>query len=378
METPSEHKKQLHETLEEAQRLHNTGDLVGALKAYRKAQKWVSDSETKDEVQQYIDELHDMVAFVQESDGQHDRTWWETTTEFLKENTFLIVVVSITATAVVLLALLIPLVVKSFGGASSPSDQATPSPTPLEDRTERGDNYQVQVELKGNNTGGSGTIKKSTSVVTLTIPEVLYEPFPSKYVIHDKAPVYAEVPPASSTLPSTLVPLNTRVLLIDKTEDQHWLRIEVSGGQKYWIQAQHLADDAYKSPQEIDQEIKTALGNKYWEIQVEGNHAPFQYYLYVDAPNATQAYHSMLRAYQSYSDRQMLKTINSISHQKTESLRLEEMSSPPADATNPVVLRLKVYAKSSYGTERLLGEKQFSTAKQDDKRYRSRLLLEGF
>lgn len=376
MENPSAHKKQLHQTLEEAQRLHNTGDLVGALKAYRQAQKWVSDDKTKDEVQQYIDELHDMVAFVQESDGQHDRTWWESGIEFLKENTFLIVVASITATAVVLLALLIPLVVKSLG--TSPSTQATPSPTPLEDRTERGDNYQVQVELKGNNSGSSGTIKKSTSVVTLTIPEVLYEPFPSKYIIHDQTPVYAEIPPADSTLPVTQVPLNTRVLLIDKTDDQRWLRIEVSGGQKYWVQAQHLADDAYKSPQEIDQEIRTALGNKYWEIQVEGNHAPFQYYLYVDAPNARQAYTSMLRAYQSYSERQMLEALNSISHQKTESLRLEEMSSPPAASVNPVVLRLKVFAKSSYGTERLLGEKQFSTAKQEDNRYRSRLLLEGF
>ena len=191
--------KELKHTLEEAERLHNTGDLVGALRAYRKAQKWISDDATKDEVQQYIDELHDMVAFVQESEGNNDKPWWEPLVDGFKENTVLIIGLSITVIAIVLLSVLVPMVMKTLQ-KQSPT-QPSPSPSAVADRTEKGDSYQVQAELKGSNGGGEGTIKKSTSVVTLTIPEVLYEPYPSKYVVQDKAPVYASRPSIRVVLP---------------------------------------------------------------------------------------------------------------------------------------------------------------------------------
>jgi hypothetical protein len=367
--------KELKHTLEEAQRLHNTGDLVGALRAYRKAQKWVSDDTTKDEVQQYIDELHDMVAFVQESEGNQDKPWWEPLVDRFKENTVLIIGACITLTLIVLLAVLVPMVIRTLQKQSPV--EPSPSPSEVVDRTERGDSYQVQAELKGNGGGGEGKIKKSTSVVTLTIPEVLYEPYPSKYVIQDKAPVY-DTRENIGKFPISKVSLNTLVLLVNKTADNQWLQIETAGEHRYWISAKALADSRYKSPAEIDAEIKAALGGKYWEIQVEGNAAPFQYYLYVNAPTAVLAYQSTLDAYQSYGDRQMLKAMNAISHQKIEALRLEEASQAPAPQSTTVNIQLRVYARDARGEDSLLGEKQFSLQRGKDKRYEAKRLLEGF
>lgn len=367
--------KDLKNTLDEAQRLHNTGDLVGALRAYRKAQKWVTDGQTKDEVQQYIDELHDMVAFVQDSEGNQDKPWWEPLTDKIKENTLAIIGTSITLISIVLLVILIPMVMNVLN-KKSPT-QPSPSPSEIADRTERGDSYQVQAELKGNGGGGAGKVKKSTSVVTLTIPEVLYEPYPSKYVIQDKAPVYASQELTGSTAINT-VSLNTLVLLVNKTPNNQWLQIETAGNHRYWISAKALADSRYKSPAEIDAEIKAALGDKYWEIQVEGNTAPFQYYLYINAPNASIAYQSTLDAYQSYGNRQMLKAMNAISHQKIEALRLEEASHPPASQSPAFDVRFRIYAKDARGEESLLGEKQLSLQRGKDQRYEVKRLLEGF
>lgn len=370
-----ENNKALKHSLEEAQRLHNTGDLVGALRLYRKAQKWVSDDDTRDEVQQYIDELHDMVAFVQESDGNQDKSWWEPLLDRFKENKVPIIVTSILVIIIALLALLVPIVMKTQQ-RKSPT-QPSPSPSEIADRTEKGDAYQVQAELKGNGGGGAGKIKKSTSVVTLTIPEVLYEPYPSKYVIQEKAPVYDTQENIGKT-PIGNVALNTLVLLVDKTDNDQWLQIETAGEQRYWISAKALADARYKSPAEIDAEIKAALGGKYWEIQVEGNAAPFQYYLYVNAPNALLAYQSTLEAYQSYGDRQMLKVMNAISHQKIEVLRLEEASQAPPMQSSAFNLQLRVYARDARGEESLLGEKQFNLQRGKDQRYEAKRLLEGF
>lgn len=367
--------KELKHTLEEAERLHNTGDLVGALRAYRKAQKWISDDATKDEVQQYIDELHDMVAFVQESEGNNDKPWWEPLVDGFKENTVLIIGLSITVIAIVLLSVLVPMVMKTLQ-KQSPT-QPSPSPSAVADRTEKGDSYQVQAELKGSNGGGEGTIKKSTSVVTLTIPEVLYEPYPSKYVVQDKAPVYASLEDVGKT-PVSSVPLNTLVLLVNKTPDQQWLQIETAGEQRHWISAKALADARYKSPAEIDAEIKAELGGKYWEVKVEGNTAPFQYYLYVNAPSASVAYQSTLAAYQSYVKRQMLTAMNAISHQKIEALRLEEASQEPAPESPAFSVRVRVYAQDARGEDSLLGEKQFSLQRGNDQRYEAKRLLEGF
>lgn len=373
-------KKQLSETLEEAQRLHNTGDLVGALKAYRQAQKWVHDEATQKEVQQTIDELHDMVAFVQESEGNHDKKWWEPILDSFTENTLLIAGASITLVALMLLAILIPMVMQSF---SKPSKiEPLPSPTALADKVERGDSYQVQAELKGKSQGSSGTVKKSTSVVTLTIPEVLYEPFPSKYVIQESPPIYLQPPAAqSSSAPNAVnvkIPRNTLVLLVGKSKDAQWLEIETSDAVRYWISARYLADDRYRSPEEIDAEIKAELGGKYWEIQVEGNTAPFQYYLYVNAPTVTEAHQSLLAAYQDYANRQMLQSMNTISHQKIDALRLEEISSPPQAEAQRTEARFRIYAQNSRGVENLLGEKQFSISQGEDKRYTLRQLLDGF
>lgn len=373
-------KKQLSETLEEAQRLHNTGDLVGALKAYRQAQKWVHDEATQKEVQQTIDELHDMVAFVQESEGNHDKKWWEPLLDTLKENALLIAGISITLVALMLLALLIPMVMKSF---SKPAKiEPSPSPSALADRFERGDSYQVQAELKGKSQGSSGTIKKSTSVVTLTIPEVLYEPYPSKYIIQENPPVYLQQPTSEGDKPTNAVdlkiPRNTLVLLVGKSDNAQWLNIETSDATQYWISARHLADDRYRSPEEIDAEIKAELGGKYWEIQVEGNTAPFQYYLYINAPTVTEAHDSLVAAYQDYANRQMLQSMNTISHQKIDALRIEETSAPPQAGTQRTEARFRIYAQNSRGIENLLGEKQFSISQGEDKRYTLRQLLDGF
>lgn len=382
MTEPLQHKKkQLSETLEEAQRLHNTGDLVGALKAYRQAQKWVHDEATRDEVQQTIDELHDMVAFVQESEGNHDKKWWEPLLDTLKENALLIAGISITLVALMLLALLIPMVMKSF---SKPAKvEPSPSPSALTDRFERGDSYQVQVELKGRNPGGGGgTLKKSTSVVTLTIPEVLYEPYPSKYIIQENPPVYLEPPSSADANPAQTVdlkiPRNTMVLLVGKSDNAQWLKIETSDAAQYWISAQYLADDRYRSPEEIDAEIKTELGGKYWEIQVEGNTAPFQYYLYVNAPTVIEAHNSLVAAYEDYAQRQMIQSMNTISHQKIEAVRLEEISSPPQKGDPRTEVRFRIYAQNSRDVENVLGEKQFIISQGEDKRYILRQLLDGF
>ena len=105
---------------------------------------------------------------------------------------------------------------------------------------------------------------------------------------------------------------------------------------------------------------------------------PFQYYLYVNAPTAALAYQSTLDAYQSYGDRQMLKAMNAISHQKIEALRLEEASQAPASQSATVNVKLRIYAQDVRGEDSLLGEKQFSLQQGKDKRYEAKRLLEGF
>ncbi len=370
-------KKKLDKTLKEAQRLHNTGDLSGALKAYRKAQKWIRDKKVYDEVTTQINELHDMVAFVQESDDQSEEKLSDKVTDWVKANTLLLFGVSITLTALVLLAVLVPMVLRS---ARTVSAQPSPSPTVeiAEDRYERGDNYQVQAELKGNGSGGGGgkPKKKKPSVVTLTIPEVLYDPFPSKYVITQNAPVYLEIPSEEKIEPDQKVARNSLVVLTDKTPDDSWLHIEGAGEGKYWISAAHLSDFKYKTPEEIDAEIKAEMGGKYWELEVKGSNAPFQYFLKVNAPTAREAHESTVKAYTTYANRQMLKSLNALSHQKTDSIRLEP-SGAPAEASQTVNVAIQVYATKG-GIESQLGTKTFTLSKDDQKRYTTYQILEGF
>lgn len=379
MASLEETRKQLAQLLEKANRLHHKGEFNQALKTYRQALELTTSKEKKAEIQVQINQAHDMLSFVQGTDEPEAPKLSELIKDWVSSNLFALAGAGILALLVLLGILLSPAFMYLL---DHPDQQVSPQPEASEepDVIIQADNDAAGVEMQGSkeDSGEGNTRKEKISIVTLTVPDSIYEPYPSKYIIKAPAPVYlsaeANKQPASAQLA-----INTQVLLVGKTENKTWLEIETPTKERFWIAAAYLGDSRFKTAAEIDAEIKASLGGKYWEIQAEGQTAPFTYYLYINAPQADLAYVALMEAYQFYASRQLLKLINTYSHSKTKSVRVQAQQPANLDKQpNPISVSILIYSQSGLDSNKKLGEKTIQIPRLTSGRYELRQQLEGY
>jgi len=374
MEMLSQKHKNLEKSLKRAQRLHETGDLSGALKAYRLALPYARDDKTQQEIRSQIDELHDMLTFVQSVDTENQRSQIQVI-DWLKDNTQTILTGLILLASILVLVLIVPGLIAQFGAADSPQTLLIDE---LEDKYERGDSSATITELKGHRDSAGLYIKESDSRVTLSIPAEILEPYPSKYVIQAQVPVFAVAEPGSDLSPIATLALNSQVLLTGKNPANTWLRVRLSDLSSGWVRAAALGDSPYRTPAQIDAEIKASMGGRYWQILVQGSEAPFRYFLRINAPNAEEAYAAVLAGYQDYASRQLLKLINTHTHQKVAAMEVEAAPLKPELAPNPLHVELTLYSLKNNQSRQLAGHKQISVVRGPNTgRYLLQTPLEG-
>lgn len=402
MGSPSEsltlRKEKLQQLLQKAEQLHARGELNASLRLYRQAEKSAYDAKTRDLIQRQIAELHDMVSFVTTADEENDASrWLEKAKDWLQENTLTLLITAISFAFVASAILLTPLVLRSLPADVS-EDPAALETADLPDRYERGDTSAPTIELKGNAEGkhaGSNTAEKikESSRVTLSVPAQFLEPYPSRYLISDQPVFYAQ-PNSSQPLTGLKLPLNSPLLLLGKQDK--WLRIKlpdtlvaqlsaaqapaanIAAGSELWVEKRYLSDNPYKTPAQIDAEIKAAMGGKYWELGVEGKQAPYSYSLIVDAPTAQLAFSEALAGYQSYANRQLLKLINTHSHRDLKQIEVKALSPQPNGQPEQFALSFELFGSTATGSSsELLGIKTLTLKRDKDQRYLLRQSLEG-
>lgn len=368
-----EKQEQLNTRLAEAKRLHNTGDLSGALKAYRSAIKFAHDSSVAEDIQQHIDELHDMVAFVETIQEDDKRPIKELVLDWVKDNTIAIFAALILISAITLIALLFPILINLVSSPETPQPEPSINQEELPDSYEGGDTSAPIDDLKGNLEDTGLVIEESSTRISLSIPSKFLSPYPVRYVIRNEAPVYER--PQQIKVPRYKLALNTPVSLHDKTSDEKWLKVSVNDTYEGWIAAEFLADKRYISPQELDQAIKSALGNRYWQIQVKGQSAPYSYSILINAPDAETAYQAISEAYQSFTSRQMVHMLNTYSHQKIKDIELKVQEKKLDNTHLHLVFQLTKVLNN--GTKIKTGQASFDIPKRNDGRYFLHQALEG-
>ncbi|MGV3524529.1 MAG: hypothetical protein ACO1RX_09900 [Candidatus Sericytochromatia bacterium] len=370
-------REQFAEHVERAKRMHQTGDLSEALKEYRQAIEFASDAKTRKAVQKHIDELHDMVTFVNtvENEGPDSS---ERIKDWIQANLVALWGGAIVTALVLLAVLIFPPLLQALKGNSSAQPLPSPSASSeLPDKIAEAEGNSESGELKGKRDSTALEIEESDSRVTLTVPDYILEPFPSKYIVLPEAALFSEAPPAQGVDPVKKLPQNSQVLLVGKTAAADWLQIRLPDRQDYWVSAASLGDNRVKSPAEIDAEIKAALGGKYWEIDIEGGAAPFTYFLHVNAPTPEIAYTALLEAYRHYAGRQLLKLYNTHTHQPLKTIEVE--ATPPQFQGLPpqIPVHLELFSVTPSHERASLGAKDLQLLRTPSQRYRLRQPLEG-
>lgn len=385
MESLEEKSKRLDDLIEQAEKLRDTENLRSAIKAYRKALPLARSPEQKDEIQSQIDDLHDMLVFV-ESEAEKKRPLHEQGLDLLRDNPIPVMVAIMMVVVGLLLTLVFPSVMASLSRRQQIEAPPPPKETVQPDKILEGDTSETIQDLKGTRKDSGIDIEESDSVVTLTIPAEFMDPYPLKYVQQEGAQAYQAIPAAEDAPADAEFALNEAVFLIGRSEDQNWLHIkrqsELKQDNALWMRPQNLGDHRQLTAEEIDARIKSHLGGQYWQIQAEGSEAPFSFFLYINAPNAQAAYQAMVAGYERYASKQLLTLLNTYSHNKVK--RIEVHHSTPAHlAQNPkrfeVVFDLYQYNAQDY--RKRLGTSRFEIEKSQKSktgRYVMRELLEGF
>lgn len=372
MRLTAQQRKDYENHLARAARLHNTGDLSGALKAYREALK-LADGEQQKQINGQIEELHDMLTFVSSVDDENASGGAFAPLDWIKDHLQTLLLSGVVVASALLLLLIVPPLLQ--GGPGSQSSPPPLSEQDLEDTYARGDNSAPVTELKGNlDPAGRQYVKEADSRMRLSVPAEILEPYPSKYVIEDQAPV-SDSPGGS---PLIRLPRNQQVLLIGKSPKADWLRIRLADRRTVWIPARMLADEPYKTPAEIDAEIRASMGGRYWQLLVHGRDIPFSYFLRVNAPDAASAHAAAVAGYQDYASRQLLRMINQHSHRQIKAITVE---AAPFKGGSPerLTLDLTLYSQTATQSSRqLLGQQQITLERGPNTgRYLMQVPLEG-
>ncbi|MBF2053002.1 MAG: hypothetical protein IGS03_05995 [Candidatus Sericytochromatia bacterium] len=372
MRLTAQQRKDYENHLARAERLHNTGDLSGALKAYREALK-LADDQQQTAIKGQIDELHDMLTFVSSVDDENAARNSFAPLDWLKDHLQTLLLSGVVVASALLLLLIVPPLLQ--GG---PGSQGSPPPLSEEDLADtyaRGDNSAPLTELKGNlDPADRQYVKEADSRMRLSVPAEILEPYPSKYVIEDQAPISET--PGGSVLEK--LPRNQQVLLIGKTPAANWLRIRLADRRMAWIPARMLADEPYKTPAEIDAEIKASMGGQYWQLLVHGREFPFSYFLRVNAPDAASAHAAVVAGYQAYASRQLLRMINRYSHRQIKTIAVEAASFT-GGSPERLDVNLSLYSQTNSRSSRQpLGQQQVTLVRGPNTgRYLMQVPLEG-
>ena len=372
MRLTAQQREDYEKHLARAERLHNTGELSGALKAYREALK-LADGEQQSAINGQIEELHDMLTFVSSVDDDNAARSRFSPLDWIKEHLQTLLLSGIVVVSALLLLLIVPPLLQ--GGPGSQSSPPPLSEEDLADTYARGDNSAPITELKGNlDPAARQYVKEADSRMSLSVPAEILEPYPSKYVIEEQAPVSET--PGGSVL--TTLPRNQQVLLTGKTPAADWLRIRLADRRMVWIKAHMLADEPYKTPAEIDAEINASMGGQYWQMLVHGREFPFSYFLRVNAPDAASAHAAAVAGYQAYASRQLLRMINQHSHRQIETIAVE---AAPFSGGRPERLdvNLSLYSQTtSQSSRQPLGQQQVTLVRGPNTgRYLMQVPLEG-
>lgn len=369
-------REQFAEHVERAKRMHQTGDLSEALKEYRQAIAFASDAKTRKSVQKHIDELHEMVTFVNTVDSEGPDSG-ERIKDWIQANLVTLWGGAIVLALVLLATLVFPPLMQALKGSGA---QPLPSPSSsaeLPDKIAEADGNSESGELKGKRDSAALEVEESDSRVTLTVPDYILEPFPSKYIVLPEADLYSQATPPEGTAPARKLEQNSQVLLVGKTKTADWLQIRLPDRQDYWVSAASLGDNRVKTPAEIDAEIKAALGGKYWGIEIEGGSAPFTYFLHVNAPNPEFAYAALLEAYRHYAGRQLLKLHNAHTHQPLKTIEVEAATPQFHGQPAQIPVHLELFGVTRSNERASLGAKDLQLLRTPSQRYRLRQPLEG-
>lgn len=304
----AEQHEQLRKQLQKAEQLHERGELHASLKEFKKALALASAKSEMETIQASMREIRELIAYVSDMEPSHV-SLKEFMGHFFQENAIRIYALLIVSALVVLVALSLGPIQEIFSGAE-PSLLPQASEHLNEDKVVLGDR-NVRTNPDFGNRGGEVSpalvIKESDSRITITLPDQFLAPYPEKYLRQSTALLEEPRVGAARRL---LLKANEKVSVRARSPDGQWLRVWSANSRSGWLPLSALMDEPRRSAAEIDREIFTQMGNKYWEIEIRGDQQPYAYFLHVNAPDAQRAGEALLAGYRAYAARQLVQLSN--------------------------------------------------------------------
>ncbi|MGE3728363.1 MAG: hypothetical protein AB7I41_22630 [Candidatus Sericytochromatia bacterium] len=368
-----ESKKRLMQHLQKAEKLHDQGELTEAMKEFRKALRLAETKSETEAIQASLKEIKELIGYVSTME-EDEIPLGESLNELFKEHANRIYAVLIASAAVVLLGISVSALSNSY---SFDEPEPEPSVNLAEDKVGKGEGHYKENPDYGAHSMATNTkltIKDSDSRITITLPDEFLAPYPEKY-LRDSGELLA----APQSKAALLAPLNRNQKLPIRgvSPDKQWAQAEFEG-KLGWVPVALLADERIKSPEEIDKAVREEMGQKYWEIEIQGDQAPYSYFLHVNAPNPQKAGEGLISAYSAYASRQLLEMLNL--HAQIRLTRVEAEAAAPVISTDQksVSVSFRLFSVNQQDKREEIGSKTL-VIRQDavNKRFVLRMPLEG-
>lgn len=368
-----ESKKRLQQHLQKAEKLHEQGDLTEAMQEFRKALRLAESKAEMESIQASLKEIKELIGYVSTME-EEEIPLSESLNALFKEHANRIYGVLIASAAVVLLGVSVSALSDRF-----PSAEPEPGPSEnlAEDKVAKGEGHYKENPDYGARTMGVNPVLKieeSDSRITITLPDEFIAPYPEKYLRQD-ASLLAEAQVGSAELAK--LKRNQKLPIQGLSPDKKWAKAQYQG-QLGWVPVSGLADDRIKSPEEIDQAILEEMGQKYWEIEIQGDQAPYTYFLHVNAPSPETAGEGLISAYSAYASRQLLEMLNL--HAQIRLKKVETEAAPPQISPDrkSVSVQFRLFSLNELDKREEIGSKTL-VIRQDvqSQRFVLRMPLEG-
>lgn len=347
--------ERLLKQLQKAEQLHENGDLEAALKAFKKARAFAETQTQIETVEAAIREIRELISYVSDMEPAH-LSFKEFLKHFLQENALRIYGLLIASALVVLVTLSLGPIQQIFSDTQFPT-LPQPSENLAEDKVVLGDRT-AQTDPDFGSRGGEFSpalvIKESDSRITITLPEEFLAPYPEKY-LRQQTPLLQE--PCPEATPLLLLKAHEKVSVRARSPDGQWVRVWNAEGRSGWVPLKALMDELPRSAAAIDREIFTHMGNKYWEIEVRGEQAPYTYFLHVNAPDATRAAEALLAGYRAYAARQLVQLSNLQADIRIQTFEVEAEKPLLSADGRTLTLKLKLFSTNENQVRQAAGEK---------------------
>jgi hypothetical protein len=368
-----ESKKRLRQHLQKAEKLHEQGELTEAMKEFRKALRLAETKAESEAILASLNEIKELIGYVSTME-EEQIPLGESLNELFKEHANRIYGVLIASAAVVLLGVSVTALSNNFI-SSEPEPEA--SVNFAEDKVAKGEGHYKENPDYGARTMATNpklNLEESDSRITITLPDEFLAPYPEKY-LRDQASLLAAPQPKAPVIAN--LSRNQKLPIQGLSPDKQWAQAEFEG-KLGWVPVAFLADDRIKSPEEIDKAVLEEMGQKYWEIEIQGDQAPFSYFLHVNAPSPEKAGEGLVSAYSAYASRQLLEMHNL--HAQTRLTKVEAEASAPVVSSDlkSVSVNFRLFGINEQGKREEIGSKTLVIRQDSEsKRFVLKMPLEG-